>query len=459
EASSEDLAEQRTKTWRGRRLTIKISTPTTETGPIWRAFSEEAHARFDWWVVCPECGRPQLMKFDNIRWPEDERDPEIVLRDDLARYQCEHCPARWDDAARDQAVRRGQWIERESKLEMLTHLKTHKLSKIGFHIPAWISHFVSLSEVAHAFLRWNKTGRLNDLKNFMNQVKAEPWKEQFSQREDDAVLALCDTRPRGVVPTPEEHDDPQRQRPPIAALLASVDTQGRYFCYAIRAFAYGSSEESWLVQAGTVPDFDDLVRLFWKSTYKDGLGREHRVRSVIIDAMGTRTKKVYEFCVQHRGRIVPYQGVDRLRVPIQHSSLEYYPDDRGNKVRIPAGLTLHRVDTKFFKDDLAARLSIAPDDPGAFHLHSNEKKELDGYAREMCAEVWSDEKDGWINPHGRPNHFWDCEVMIQALAYQLNIRNWKMPEQMQHQSKPAGPPAPLRGRPMSAGERIAAARR
>jgi len=457
EASSEDLAEQRTKTWRGRRLILKISTPTTESGAIWRAFSEEAGARFDWWVVCPDCGTLQLMEFDNIRWPEDERDPEFVLQNNLARYKCDHCPALWDDNARDLAVRRGQWVERQSGLEIFTHLKTHTLSKIGFHIPAWLSHFVSLSEVAHAFLRWNKSKKLNDLKNFMNQIKAEPWKEQFAQREDDLILALCDTRPRGLLPVPEEHAEDQRRRPPIAALLASVDTQGRYFCYAIRAFAYGPSEESWLVQAGTVPDFEDLVTLFWKSGYKDGNGREYRVRGVIIDAMGNRTKQVYEFCVRHRGRIVPYQGVDRLSVPIQHSPLEYFPDEKGNKIKIPGGLLLHRVNTKFFKDDLAARLSIAPDDPGAFHLHSNEKKELNEYAKEMCAEVWSDEDRAWINPHGRPNHFWDCEVMLQALAYQLGVRNWKIPEISEN--KAAGPPMPLRGRPLSAGERLAAIRR
>jgi phage terminase large subunit GpA-like protein len=71
EADAEALAEKRTITWRGRRLIFKLSTPTVENAPIWTAFSEEAHARFDWHVACPFCGGMQLMKFDNIRWPED----------------------------------------------------------------------------------------------------------------------------------------------------------------------------------------------------------------------------------------------------------------------------------------------------------------------------------------------------------------------------------------------------
>lgn len=56
EATSESLAEKRTTTWRSRRHILKISTPTTENGPIWTAFMQEAGARFDFWVHCPHCG-------------------------------------------------------------------------------------------------------------------------------------------------------------------------------------------------------------------------------------------------------------------------------------------------------------------------------------------------------------------------------------------------------------------
>ncbi|MFQ8738159.1 MAG: hypothetical protein ACLSAH_20950 [Bilophila wadsworthia] len=38
------MAEKRTTTWRTRRKVVKISTPTTEDGPIWKALIEEAGA-------------------------------------------------------------------------------------------------------------------------------------------------------------------------------------------------------------------------------------------------------------------------------------------------------------------------------------------------------------------------------------------------------------------------------
>lgn len=53
EASSESLAEKRTTTWRTRRKVVKISTPTTDDGPIWKALTEEAGARFDFWGALP----------------------------------------------------------------------------------------------------------------------------------------------------------------------------------------------------------------------------------------------------------------------------------------------------------------------------------------------------------------------------------------------------------------------
>ncbi len=480
EATSEALAEKRTTTWGGRgRLIFKLSTPTIENGPIWKAFSEEANCRFDYWVRCPHCNLEQLMKFEQITWsasyraklvarvkgepeppaPADEQpvDPEKILADRGAEYLCEHCGALWDDHDRDRAVRRGFWRERTSGLDLMAQLHTHRPLKVGFHLPAWLSYFVSLSEVAHAFLKYKRSGKLDDLKNFVTQYCAMPWKAQFVERREDSILALCDTRPRGIVPVPEESG-----RPPIAALLAAVDTQGRYFRYVIRAFAYGPSEESWQVQCGSLPDFEDIVSVLWKSVYRDGNGKEYRVRNAIIDAMGTRTKKVYAFCAKHRGRIVPYQGVQTLPVPIQHSPQEFLTDDVGGKIKIPGGVLLHRVNTKFFKDDLAAKLMIHPDDPGAFHLHcgvdANGNKLLEEYAREMCAEVWSDEEQAWINPHERPEHFWDCEVMLQALAYQVGIRNWKLPEE-HAKPQPTRPMAPPPGPRRSAAERLAAIRR
>lgn len=441
EASSESLAEKRTTTWRTRRHIVKISTPTTEDGPIWQAFNEEAGMRFDYHVRCPHCGMWQKMLFERIGWPDKDTDAEPqaedVLTQRLAFYPCEHCGTTWDDNDRDRAVRRGEWRERGSHLPLSACLAGRPPTKLGFHIPAWLSYFVSLSEVAAAHLAYKASGKLDDLKNLQNQYKAEPWVVEHAERVEDGILQLCDDRPRGVIPGPVNG----RER--VCALLAGVDTQGSYFRYVLRAFGYGRSEESWLVQCGSVNSLDSLDELLWNSRWQDADGREMPVYAAMIDAMGGRTAEIYRYAVRHRGRVFPWQGVQSMTQPFTPSPQEYYTDALGNKVRIPGGVNLWRCDTTFFKNDLAAKLAIAPDDPGAFHLHSNERGELVQYARELCAEIFDPEKGIWLNPKGRPNHFWDCEVMALALAYVLGVRNRAHPDDARPQPRRA--PAPLRG--------------
>lgn len=466
EATSESLAEKRTITWKNRRFIFKLSTPTVEDGPIWKAYTEEAHARFEYHVICPHCGTAQLMTFDQIRWPEEERDPERVLAGRLAVYQCGHCDAQWTDADRDRAVRKGFWVEQTSGLELFAHLHQHQPSKIGFHLPAWNSYFVSLSEIAHAFLKWKKTNRLEDLKNFMNQYKAEPWKEVRAERKEDSILALCDDRPRGRVP------GPQGGLSRVATLVAGVDTQAKYFRYVIRAFGFGETEESWLIQCGTAPTFEALSQTLWRNVYTDAEGTEYRVRACVIDAMGApgRTKQVYAWCAQQGGRAMPFKGEQRLTAPVSYSPIEFFPDTKGAKIKIPGGVLLRRVDTTFFKGDLAEKLSVAPGDPGAFWLHAStsgleiaEGNSLIEYAREMCAEVYNPEKLVWENPHQRANHFWDCEVMALVCAWELGVRNWPLPEPEARAAEPAPmvtPAVPMqRNIPRNIVDRLARLRR
>jgi terminase, large subunit len=466
EATSEALAEKRTTTWRSRRHIFKISTPTTEDGAIWLAFTKEANIRFRYWVCCPHCGMMQLMLFDSIAWPHkdssEEPSAEEVLSRKLAYYTCEHCGAVWDDGDRDRAVRKGEWRDEASGMELSACLRTLHPQKVGFHVPAWISYFVSLSEVASAALKHKAENTRETLMNLQNQYKAEPWALEYEERGEEGILRLCDDRPRGAVPSalPQAAGLPL---PRVACLLAGVDTQGvseqkGYFRYVIRAFGFGEEGESWLVQCGVAPTFAALTDILWRSVYRDAQGREYRVRAAMIDAMGLRASQVYAYCIKHRGRAYPWQGVRSLTQPFNPSPQEYFPDARGNKIKIPGGMNLWRCDVTFFKSDLAHRLGIAPDDPGAFHLHSNADGGLEQYAREMCAEVWDDEKHGWENPRRRPNHYWDCEVMTRALAYILNVRH--IPRPAESADKPSPQPAPRPRQTMrNIGERMAGFRR
>ena len=75
EAGPTDLAKKRTRTFSHMRKIWRTSSPSIETGPIWKALTTECQLVFDYWVCCPHCGNFQKMIFENIKWPEDMRDP------------------------------------------------------------------------------------------------------------------------------------------------------------------------------------------------------------------------------------------------------------------------------------------------------------------------------------------------------------------------------------------------
>ena len=446
EASSESLAEKRTTTWRTRRKVVKISTPTTEDGPIWKALTEEAGARFDFWVRCPHCGFFQHMDFERIAWPgkDEEKSPdaETVLAKRLAYYACEYCGAVWDDGDRDRAVRGGEWRERTSGLELMAHVAAHRPVKVGFHIPAWPSYFVSLSEVAHASAQIaRRAENWTTFKNFRNQYAAEPWVESHAARSEDAILALCDDRPRGKVPRPGG-----RKRAGIRPSGHGGRRSSTISGTSSGPTAMAKPRRAGLVASGSADNLAALEEILFGSVYADPDGREYAVKAAMIDAMGGRTAEVYRWAVRHRGGVFPWQGVRSMAQPYTPSHQEYFPDAKGNKVENP-----RRADALPLRRDVTSspiwrsRLGVRPDDPGAFHLHANDGGQLEQYAKELCAEVWDDEKQGWENPANKPNHFWDCEVMQQGpFAFILNVRHRRRPDE--EAKKPARPPASGRTR-------------
>lgn len=404
--------EKRTRTYRWSRKMWKISSPTVETGAVWLAYTTEAQVRFEYTVCCPHCADYRPMLFENIKWPENERDPEQVESLSLAWYRCPKCRAEWDDDDRNRAVRDGRWQDPETALLIKDYLKKHRPKKIAFKIPAWLSYFVSLSECASAFLKAykNKT----KLKDFLNAYAAEPWREYAEVRSEDVILKLRDHRLRGLVPSEK----------PVAGLLAAIDTQDNGFYYEIRAWGYGLTPDTWQVREGFVLAFEDLEKILFSDEYRNAEGIKHLVQFTVIDAMGHRTKEVYDWTRKFRRRIMPLQGVDRLSQPVTYSKIDTYP---GTNKAIPGGLTLMRVNVTYFKDNLNTVLEIPEGDPGCWHMHSETTVE---WCRQMVSE-YPDEKTGlWKPKPGAEgeNHAWDVSVYQMAAAEACGIRYWKKKE-------------------------------
>ncbi|WP_243546398.1 terminase gpA endonuclease subunit [Pseudodesulfovibrio tunisiensis] len=415
------LGEKRTRTYKWSRKIFKISSPTIVTGEIWQAL-QACQVVFHFFVRCPHCGQFQRMHWDQFRMPENVRDPERIETEGLGWYECEFCKGRWEDHHRDKAVSMGEYRDILTGKELFAYLREHRPKRIGFHTPAWLSRFVPLAEVVAAFLRGSKKHGGTDwkerAKDFRNAYEAEPWENFEVQREADRIWELCDNRPRMLVP------GPVNGIPRVAGLVAGVDTQDRSLPYSIVAFGWGQAEESWRIRVGTALTIPVLEEILWGQAYRDAEGNEYRVRCVFWDAMGHRTKEVYAMAVKHRGKMLPIRGRDTLSTPITFSPIEYYP---GTKIRIPGGVTLANLDTKFFKDDLSTALQVQPGDPGGFHLYDRTAMPAD-YADQMCNEYFDDETNKWIQPEHKRVDFWDCEVYARACWYYLGGANWDQPK-------------------------------
>jgi terminase, large subunit len=399
----------------------RASTPNVEAGSLWRAFQHEAQVRFDFQPCCPDCGGIHRMAFENIRWDkiaveqddgstrEEHPDPETMETDHLAYYVCPLCGCMWDDAARDKAIRGGRWVAREDGRRLNQYLGSEKPRKIAFHMPAWISWLVSLSEIAAAWIRYLHTHDKNKLKDFKNKYEAVPWLAVESEREETHILALRDDRPRGLVP-----GDGQ-----VSCLLAAADVHGetKGIWYEIRAFGWGLGLESWQVREGNVLDFESLSQVLFSDEYLDAAGLAYTVRMAGIDAQ-YRTSEVYDFCRRHPGRAFPVKGEQQMAQPIAWSKVDVYP---GTNKPVPGGLKRLRVDTSYFKNMLAGRLEISPADPGAWHLHRDCST---SWARQLCSEAL-DDQGIWTKIGDRKNEAWDIGVYILALSHVLGVQFWK----------------------------------
>jgi phage terminase large subunit GpA-like protein len=243
-------------------------------------------------------------------------------------------------------------------------------------------------------------------------------------------LKLRDDRPRGVVPGGGR----------VAGLLAQVDTQDNGFWFEIRAWGWGANAESWQVREGFVLDEDALIEVLFMREgkpvyYRDPEGRKYHVVMAVIDAMGHRTKEVYDLCRRFRRRLIPLQGVDKLQGTHNWTTLEYYPpDSKGRKRPIAGGLQLLRVNTTYYKDGLSTILVIAPGDPGCWYFHKETGRD---WAYQMTVEYIND-KGLWECPESKPNHAWDVSCYGLACYEISGLWAWTREAEGQPEEEAAG---------------------
>lgn len=387
EADPIKLATERTKTFVDKKI-VMVSTPTVESGNIWQAFMS-ANERRQYYVPCPHCGVSQVLKFKQIKWPEEHNDNADMIRD-TAYYECEHCGERIYDKHKMEMLRRGEW--------RAVNESQSKVRSVSYHLSSIYSPWVTFGDVAYEFK--NSKGTPATLMNFINSWLAEPWKSSKTKSTQNMEFTQSNY-PCGVVPDK------------AVLLIASVDVQLDHFWWEVRAYAPGV--KSYLIDYGQANTWEDLEEIIINREYPSEYGEPRQVMKAGIDS-GFRTDEVYQFCSRFPEVCIPLKGSSNhttMTAPYTMTSLE-----KG----VVGGLKLYVLNTDYWKDFIFARMIRPADEDGTIHLYKECPQEYSDHLRSEEKQEIRNVKTGSVTVQWKPltshpvNHLLDTCTYNAAVA-------------------------------------------
>jgi phage terminase large subunit GpA-like protein len=387
EADPIKLATERTKTFVDKKI-VMVSTPTVESGNIWQAFMS-ANERRQYYVPCPHCGVSQVLKFKQIKWPEEHNDNADMIRD-TAYYECEHCGERIYDKHKMEMLRRGEW--------RAVNESQSKVRSVSYHLSSIYSPWVTFGDVAYEFK--NSKGTPATLMNFINSWLAEPWRSAKTKSTQNMEFTQSNY-PCGVVPDK------------AVLLIASVDVQLDHFWWEVRAYAPGV--KSYLIDYGQASTWEDLEEIIINREYPSEYGESRQVMKAGIDS-GFRTDEVYQFCSRFPEVCIPVKGSSNhstMAAPYTMTSLE-----KG----VVGGLKLYVLNTDYWKDFIFARMIRPADEDGTIHLYKDCPQEYSDHLRSEEKQEIRNVKTGAVTVQWKPltshpvNHLLDTCTYNAAVA-------------------------------------------
>ncbi|MCF4115129.1 MULTISPECIES: terminase gpA endonuclease subunit [Dethiosulfovibrio] len=427
EANPLKLGRERTKTFRNRKL-MYISTPTLETGNIWRMLLGcDVVYRYE--VACPRCGELFPLSFKDICWPKEMtealRDEEDITArqriisqvEDKAWYRCPRCQCHLEDKHKTFMLSTGCWVPQGGKPD--------KVRRVGFHWNSIYSPQVSFGSVAAEFLRSKDSPE--DLMNFVNSWLAEPFRDSVAKAEPERVMEAVGTHERGLVPDG------------AVAITAGVDIQKSEAYYVVRAWGPGLT--SWLIEYGRFDtwnetDLQDGLRAhIVEPVFRFSDGRVCQINYCLVDC-GYRTDEVYDACVVYGDVLCPVKGSSRA----MDSYYRRHMVDRKDR-KSQDGLVMLEANTSLLKDFIFGRMVKEPGSRGSWSLFRGCPRE---YAEQIASEhkVMVKTKSGevrheWrkISGHGA-NHLLDCEVYAALAARMMNLHYMPTEEERESLGRP-----------------------
>jgi hypothetical protein len=401
EADPVSLASQRLKTFGGRRKHLRMSTPTTSTGHIHRAYLSGDRRRL--YLPCPHCGLMQFLQWAQIKFDAKKPIDQAAMS---SVYECAGCKRPIMDGHKPDMLKKREWKSSAVSDDPAT---------VSLHLSSLYAPWVTWSQLVRKFLQTRNNPE--QLQDFINSELGEPfdpidtriYDETIADREGDYPdgkdWADCKTyadRFKGLV----RNED--------YATFIGCDVQKGYIRMVARTFL--RSGDSAQVYRAELSGFDALLKL------ADSLQAEY----IGIDTL-YRREEVQEFCYEAGAGFYPIHGVSTRAAPLIRLEAGFDIDEGKRRVN-PQARTLDRF--AIHSDQALSLLADCiqqtrdkagnPTTPQWFV-----GKGVGGdkaYCRELTARVCQGGK--WVNPQQRADHYSDCEKITIALAVHFGFWKW-----------------------------------
>ena len=390
-------AKRQTTFWN--RKTLIGSTPTRKGAcAITREFEHTDKRRYH--VPCPHCAHPQTLRWEQVKWDKDE---DGTHRPETASYLCEsaECGTLWSDADRWDVVRLGKW-----------KAGAPFAGVAGFHIPGFLSSWLTLEEIVREFLKVKNDPAL--LQVWVNTVLGEPWEETGESVDGDGLIGRTESYDHLSLPEW------------VQAVTAGVDTQGDRL--EVQLIGWGAREESWPcryeiirgdpAQPQVWDELDEVLLTKCKTTD----GRTLPIRAACIDSGGHHAAQVLTYTRSRRARrVFAIKGAAGPR-PV-------WPI-RASKAKTNDQVFIVGVDTA--KDAIYSRLRIKESGPGFIHFPAADAYDQAYFEQLTAEQAITRFKEGrpyrvWMLAKGRRNEALDTFVYALAAMKSLSLRLEKVP--------------------------------
>ena len=353
---------------------------------------------FHW--PCPVCGYFQIYELNQIKEIPNEKkefdhDPLRIRNNNAARYECIHCGNDVLENTRITNHEKCVWaaIDEVIGIDGKIVSERKKTKKVSFRASRLIDYSVKYCEILARFFEASRSGKITDLKDFLNEDMAEFWNPKMEERPTSWLLGKC--RPY----TMKDATIPAG----VLAIFIGVDTQDKGFYFVMRG--YGYQKESWMLDCDYIScDMQDDQS--YEAVYGKVKARIEQRTLMTVDGRnlfinwgmwnwGGHKAKYVDYIVSKLPNIYAYIGSkEKLHPLVKAGKDDIYWGNTENLSRIVSS------------DSELENWHLPEDIPTEYlnqFVKQYDRDEIDRYGNEIKKYV-----------HGGNDHYRDCENYIIA---------------------------------------------